>query len=331
MSIIPISDAKDPDTYAVSDGNETVSDTDGAKTNRNKKEKDDCGDDHGLSVYSSLIEQGLASFRNEHKDGPNKDIVRCVKRVIFCDKKGIEEEELDVLIPTFRKIVEICGLDVQKYDILYSTKANKKMYLENLSRKITDFADDECKEECAFQRKRMLLKMVYPEYYNANYEKIRPYELFYVNGENKAALARAAKPLPDNGDNSKTSDGAIVDRLIFNAIKETFAKVNITDHIKIMEIVSDDKKIRAIANPSPAQKNIVPGCFSIINERQCYKSYLDFYFLNLPKEDQLFFVDDYMQIRERAGIEPVPLLNKLYEIFSENRDHFLDNYYDNLP
>ena len=283
-----------------------------------------------MSAYSSLIEQNIETFRSEHKDEPNKDIVRCVKRVIFCDKKGIEDEELDVLIPTFRKIVEICGLDVKEYDIIYSTKTNKKMYLENLSRKITDLASDECKEECAFQRKRMLLKMVYPEYYEANYEKIRPYELFFVNGENKACLARAAKPSPDNEDNTKSSDGAIVDRLIFNAINESFAKIDITDKLKIMQIISDEKKIRAIANPTPMQKNTVPGCFSIINERQCYKSYLDFYFLNMSKEDQLFLVDDFMQIRRQAGIEPIPLLEKLYSIYTENRDIFLDNYYENL-
>lgn len=300
----------------ISDSNNTVTEYTG-------------NDESSFSAYSALIEQGLTAFRNEHKDEPNKDIVRCVKRVIFGDKKGIEDETLDVLIPTFKKIVEICGLDEQKYDILYSVSTNKKMYVENLSRKITALASDECKEECAFQRKRMLFKMVYPEYYKAHFEKIKPYDLFFVGGENKASLARAAKPLADTDSENvnKSSDGAIVDKLIMKAINEAFARANITDKVQIMQILSDEKKIRALANPTPGHKAMVPGCFSIINERKCYLSYLDFYFLNLPKEDQLFLVDDYMQIRESAGIEPIALLDKLYDIFQENRDNLIDNFY----
>lgn len=295
----------------------------GKKRNGDRKSTEDAR----LSAYSSRIEQGIADFRNEHANEPNKDIVRCVKRVIFGDKKSLEDESLNILIETFRKIVDICGLDPQKYDTIYGTRANKRMFVDNLSRKITALADDACKEECAFQRKRMLFKMVYPEYYESHFDKIQPYDLFFVSGENKASLVRAAKPISDDAEAEYSSDGIIVDRLIMNAINEAFSKVGITDPLKIMDILADDKKIRAIANPIPGQKNTVPGCFSVINERKCYGSYLDFYFLNLSKEDQLFLVDDFMEIRKKAKIEPVPLLDRLYNIFVENRDAFMDNYY----
>lgn len=287
-------------------------------------------EDKEFSVYSSKIETGISKFREDHSNQPNVDIVRCVKRVVFGDKKGIETESLNVLTETFRQIVKICNLTTQEYDRSWSVKINKKMFLENISRKITDMASDEDKEECAFQRKRLLFKIVYPEYYKEHFSPIKPYDLFFVGGEDKASLVRAAKPLigkEDKENGASISDGAIVDRLMMKTINAAFETAKVTDKIEIMKILTDPKKIKGIGNPTAGQKASIPGCFSVINERKCYESYIDFYFLNLPKEDQIFLVDDYMEIRQKAGIKPIPLLNKFYEIFQENRDDFVDSLY----
>lgn len=294
----------------------------------NKKSKKQTISDEEMSIYSSKIESGIAKFREEHSDQPNIDIVRCVKRVIFGDKKGIENESLYVLVETFKEIVNICNLTVEEYNRCWSVATNKKMFLENISRKITALASNEDKEECAFQRKRLLFKIVYPDYYKENFSEIKPYDLIHVGGEEKASLVRAAKPLiskEEKGNAEITSDGAIVDRLMMKAIDAGFKTADVTDKIRIMKCLTDDKAIRGIGDSSAGQKSSLPGCFHIINERKCYDSYIDFYFLNLPKEEQLLLVDDFMKIREEAGIKPNPLMNKFYEIFQENRDEFLNN------
>ena len=296
--------------------------------NNAKESKKQTISDEELSIYSSKIENGLAKFREEHSDQPNIDIVRCVKRVIFGDKKGIENESLSVLVATFKEIVNICNLTVEEYNRSWSVAINKKMFLENISRKITALASDEDKEECAFQRKRLLFKIVYPDYYKENFNPIKPYDLIHVGGEDKASLVRAAKPLINKEEKENTeitSDGAIVDRIIMKAINAGFKTSDVTDKIQIMKNLTDEKAIRDLGDSSAGQKSSLPGCFHIINERKCYDSYIDFYFLNLPKEEQLLYVDDFMKIREEAGIKPNPLMNKFYEIFQENRDEFLNN------
>ena len=295
-------------------------------------------EEDNFSIYSEKIESGLSKFREEHKDQPNADIVRCVKRVIFGDKKGIENENLNVLVETFKEIVKICNLTVQEYDNYWSVEVNKKMFLENISRKITALASDADKEECAFQRKRLLFKIVYPEYYKEHFSEIKPYDLFHIGGENKASLVRAAKPLVNKEEKENAeviSDGAIVDKLMMKTLNTAFKiaggiyldKNGELDKIEVMKALTDIKKIKGLVNASSGQKATVPGCFSVISERKCYESYLDFYFLNLPKEEQIFLVDDYMEIRKKAKIEPNPLLDKFYEIFQENRDEFVDSLY----
>lgn len=320
--------------------------------NEMEKYVDETDFDENSSIYSQRINDGIQRFRDTHSDMRNADIVRCMKRVIFGDKKGYDNNSLDCLIRTFKEIVEVCGwTSVDEYCANFSTFINKEMHVENLSRMITDMASPEDKQECAFIRKRLLFKMVYPEFYKDNFKEILPEEIFFVSGEDKASLARAAKPVVNKieGNEVVNSDGAIVDRIIMNTIQETFKIVGITDPVQIMEILTNKKQLKEISKKiqdepkssnSSAKNSKVPGCLSIINERKCYPSYLDFYFLNLPKEEQLFAVDDYIAIRNKANLPRIPLLDKLYEIvtqeevdekgnvFYPNREELVDSYYN---
>lgn len=273
-----------------------------------------------LSIYSEKVTKGLQDFRDAHKDQRNTDIIRCVKRVIFGDKKGIEKENLEMLVLTFRKIIEICNVTPAEYNRFWNTQNNKKMFLENLGRKITNMASDEDKEECAFQRKRLLFKIVFPEYYKEAFSDIKPSDIFWVNGKDKADLVRAAKPLTnkeDKEDGKTISDGAIVDKIIMKAINDVFNDCFKDEEdmtLLIMKTLSKNKILRETAKSFSNSKNTLPGCFSVINERKCYESYLDFYFLNLPQETQLAYVHDYMEIRESAKLPKNPFLDKLYEV-----------------
>lgn len=276
-----------------------------------------------FSACCDKAEKGLAKFREEHRDQPNTDIVRCVKRSLFEDKNFSEGAALNTLVATLKTIVEICGLTTEEYDRFWSVAMNKKMCLENLSRKITALANDADKEECAFQRKRLLFKMAYPEYYEKNFSKITPENLFFVEGKDRADLVRAAKPsLEEDGpeNSSAVSGGAIVDRLMMTAINAAFKKARITSRRQIMKILVDKNRIKTLWRPASSQKSAIPGCFLVINARECYESILDFYFLNLPKEEQLAYVDDYMKIRRDAGMAPIPLLDALYRIFQDIRE-----------
>lgn len=326
------------------------------KLNTSKIKFDDFNDDENSQLYRR-IEKDYSQFWKENMSDEYGDIgvdlVRAVKRTIFGSSKSKDIESIEVLTATFRFIVEkMCGITPEEFNTIYSTKTNKKIHVENLARKIIEIVPPETKEKCLFSQKRIIFSTVYPEYYKEKFADFSPQEIFHAKGDLKGCLIRAAKiSNPEAGmetestneDGSfkkinirngvKTSYGQAVDRILFNAIEAVFDSTQ--KHLSQEEFRDDGfpkddiyKRLEWFADPKnwrgTAEKN-VPGCIIIIKERACYACPLDFYFLNMPASKQLEYVDDYMYIRNKAGIPREPMLEKLYSIY-KNHQREIENY-----
>lgn len=315
----------------------------------------DFPDKENSSIYK-MVKENYETFWEENKGGEfgemTVDLVRAVKRSIFgTSKTKNQEEPLDVLIQTFRFIVEkMCGLTVEDFASIYSTKTNKKIHVENLARKISELVDDDIKERCLFDQKRIVFATVYPEYYNEKFSEFEPMEIFYAKGDLKGALVRAAKICnPDAGvetglqnndgtfkkvnvrNGVKKTYGKFVDKILFDAIEKVFdASKCDEDELRDDGFPKDDTYKRMewfgyFKNWKNISEKNMPGCIAIIKERGCYACPLDFYFLNMPPEKQLEYVDDFMYIRNKANIPQEPMLNRLYMIYKENQAE-IENY-----
>ena len=272
------------------------------------------------SVYGPIynkIEATSDRYQEDHDWSIQTDVVRAIARIICgSSKASSNSERLDVQIATFKHIVsDFCGLSVEEFCSLYSTAFCKKIKTENIGRKITAQAPDSIKKECLFDQKRMLFKMVYPEYYDRAFPNISAVEIFLASSELKSNLVRAGRIYDEDGE--KTGYGEIVDEIVHNAITEVMKMSGNTNTVDIMRLLANTKGLRA-------SEEGVPGCFSIIEERGCYACPLDFYFLNLKPSDQLFVIDDYMKIRKEFRIKPEPLIDKLYQVYLDNKEKMFD-------
>ncbi len=301
------------------------------------------------------VKKNYESFWEKNESGEfgemSIDLVRAVKRTIFgTSKSKSDNEPLQELVLTLRFIVEkICGLTPEEFDGIYSTKTNKKIHVENLTRKISEIVPDEVKEKCFFVQKRIIFAVAYPDYYEKKFDTFKAEEIFYAKGELKGSLVRAAKICnPDAGiDTSiqnndgtfkkinirngvKKTYGKFVDKIIFDAINEVLGNSQKDDEDELRDdgFPKDDvyKKMEFLAyskNWKDADKKEC-GCITIIKERGCYPEPIDFFFLNMPPEMQLEYVDDYMEIRKKAKIKPEPMLDMLYKVYTENQRQIED-------
>lgn len=307
-------------------------------------------DDQRINQLYNKVAHNYSDFWKENIESEygtmSVDLVRAVKRTIFGSSKAKDSEDLDVLIQTFRFIVEkMCGITPEELDTIYSTKTNKKIHIENLTRKIMDLVPPETKEKYLFQQKRIIFATVYPDYYKTRFEEFSPHEIFHAKGDLKGSLIRAARisnpeagmetsGMNDDGsfkkinirNGVKNTYGKAVDKILFDAIEAVFdstQKDMKEDELRDDGFPKDNvyKRLEWFAYPKnwrgSAEKN-VPGCIAIIKERTCYACPLDFYFLNMPPIKQLEYVDDFMYIRKKAGIPEEPMLNKLYDIYKKN-------------
>lgn len=301
------------------------------------------------------VKKNYESFWKKNESGEfgemSIDLIRAVKRTIFgTSKTKNDAEPLQDLVLTLRFIVEkMCGLTPEEFDSVYSTRTNKKIHVENLTRKISEMVSDDVKEKCFFEQKRIIFATVYPEYYKQKFADFKAEDIFNAKGDLKGALVRAARICnPDagvdtsleNNDGSfkkvnirngvKKTYGKFVDKIIFNAIDEVLENSLKEDEDELRDdgFLKDStyKKMEYLASSknykSPDKTKY--GCFAIIDERGCYACYLDFYFLNMPPEKQLEYVDDFMYIREKAKIQKEPMLDMLYDIYKENQKQIED-------
>ena len=273
------------------------------------------------SVYGPIydkIETASDQYQEDHDWNKQTDVVRAVARIICGTSKSYNDnDKLEIHIATLKHMVsDMCGLTVDEFSTLYSTSFCKKIMTENIGRKITSYASEKIKAECLFDQKRMLFKMVYPEYYERTFPPITAKDIYLASSDLKSNLVRAGRIFDENGE--KVGCGEIVDKIIHNAITEVMASSDVTDTVEIMRLLADTKRLKA-------SEEGIPGCFSIIEERGCYACPLDFYFLNLKPSDQAYVIDDYMKIRnEFKSIKKEPLIDKLYEFYKDNKDEMID-------
>lgn len=283
-------------------------------------------------IYSqSQVKRDLAikkatTFQKEETGNEKGRIISAAKRLIFKDvasgeldtsKKG----NLDLLVAAVRYIVEeVMELTPREYDALYSVSFNQKGLLDHAIRKIVMLVPSNIRKETLFDNKLILFSVCWPEYYKEHFKKPTAYQIFYADGDIKSNLSRAGKPKLimneleetrklNNGDYSTAKKerkrvytyGAEVDEVVFKAMWNMFGCMQI----------STRELFECLANPQKSGFNKI-GCLKVIEKRECYPSALDFFMWNAPLDYQMEHVDEYMEVREDAGLEPLPILELRY-------------------
>ena len=146
-------------------------------------------------------------------------------------------------------------------------------------------------KDCLLDSKKFILKSLYPEYYKATYNEKYNVIDDLVNADeetiNNLKLVGKVKTTVTN--NRSVQMGNVVDELIYEAFEGNFkARQGIVDFKDKLIFLSNAKQYHL------KQMSFI----KIMNNRGCYASPLDFYYLNSPKELQDKYFDEYKELRD---------------------------------
>lgn len=208
-------------------------------------------------------------------------------------------DKKDAAINGFKYLVErIMKLDVEEYDALYSSAFNSK-HLATAIRTITDKVNRADAMECGFVKKNILFKTVWPDYYRAHYSRPSSIDIFHPKGELKAALIHQCQMTNKNG--------GPIDQMAAHAIRDLLPAIGYNDRPSQLKFMANLKKHNF--------HNV--GIFKIINDNcKQYACMLDFYYLNLPRDEQIKYIDVYYKERQKIkNVKPNKILDIMYSFF----------------
>lgn len=290
-----------------------------------------------VKITRTILKYATHRFDDAIKDQNRGRAIRAALNLMFENYQSTDLSTADVenrkknyetLKQAVKYIVEeVMELTPEEYDAIYSNTLNQKAHIDYAIRRIVEGADRTTNRKAMFISKQTLFAIVWPEYYNLHYEEPNPWAIFNASGEIKSGLLRAGKPRNvrdevegvglrqnKNGDfveepakkRTVSNHGDEVDAIVYWAMKEVF------EHI---EIPTKDL-FQSLADPKAFGWSKL-GFVKIIAERKCYASPLDFYFLNSPPKWQEKYMYDYRDAREKANLEPIPILDYLFEKYEQ--------------
>lgn len=244
-------------------------------------------------------------FCKEHGINPRKIMIASrelitkgrVNSTINTNKmKKWTNKELWVAIGTLQYMFqEIYNLSPEQVDALWPTKKDaERMFLEetvtkSLVNKICEEAPKDVIKNCLFNNKKIILKMIFPEYYDQTYSHYDILEdVINAKQDTLFDLRMAGKYKGTVKSNKNNNKGKLVDEIILEGIEANF---NIRE-----KIYNYPDKLLFL---SQAKVNHFKdlGFMKIIQGRGFYSSALDFYYMNSPKELQKRYFEYYKTLR----------------------------------
>lgn len=213
--------------------------------------------------------------------------------------KSLTGDKKDAAIKGFRYLVEvIMGLTVEEYDALYSSAFNSK-HLATAIRTITNKASRADMMECAGIKKNLLFKMVWPDYYRTHYPKITSMDIFRPKGELKASLIHQCQITNKNS--------GPIDQMAAHAIRDMLPSIGYITREEQLKFMANIKK----------NKFHNTGIFKIINDNcKYYACMLDFFYLNLSRDEQVKYIDVYYKERQKLkDVKPNKILDVMYGFY----------------
>ena len=257
-----------------------------------------------------------AEFREKMGLAPNADIMRYISRIIFQSKPEMKAMPFKSHCEAMKAYVEnVLQLTPDQYENSYSTRFNSKVGLANAIRRVVDECPEAEKKKVMYFNKDIIMSQVFPEYYAKRERKLAGIDVFFASAEFKSNLTSAIK-----SDEHLTG----VTEILFNAMQEVVTIAlgadASTEEIMRFIVAPEFKKLKRPKDWDLDGKK--PVVFDLIESTNYYANILDFYFLNLPFEEQVYNVDAFMEIRKEAGYEEKGVLNALYEVFKNYEDDY---------
>lgn len=240
----------------------------------------------------------------------NKYLIAHVKNQLFSCYDGTtmsrlpSEQRKSLNIETLRFIVtEVYKLSPEQMDSIWANDVIIRMNVTSLVKEIVSDATDSLKEATLFNTRLIVLHECFPEYYKCTYpETYDVIDVIQASGSTLKTLCKAGRVDADrlslklsSADYPKKraaigsgTSGEIVDKIAYNALSVFLKTATSTDDI--------GEHLEALAHPSILKIKSL-GVTKVINARGCWKSLLDFYYLNSSAAAQTIFFEKYKRLR----------------------------------
>lgn len=274
-----------------------------------------------------LLRQRRLKYCKEHNINPRRIMV-ATKELITKGRTGEldmnkmhpwTKEDFNVGIGVLKYMYEeIYELSPEKVDALWRLdKGLESEFLvstvtKNLVEKIVSESSDKILKECLFNDKKIILKMMYPEYYLLTYNNKYDVMTDIVNasGYTLRDLKDAGRSKTAIKGNKSNSKGRLVDSLILEGFEAYFNAKGVYDYSDKLFTLSRAK----------AEKINKLGMIKVLENRGCYASALDFYYLNSPVNFQKEHFREYIRLRKTSQKQDE--ITNLLNCFSNNRKFY---------
>lgn len=264
------------------------------------------GQEEILKAYK--IKEKRLEYCKEYNINPRK--IMTISRELITKKRvnntldtnkmrSWNKDDLNVAIVTLKFMFEeIYGLSPEQVDALWKdNKEDERKFLDttvtkSLVLKIISESPKEVLKDCLFNNKKIILKTLYPEYYNHTYCSKYDVLVDVINASPTTIrdLRAAGRFKATIKGNKHNNNGTLVDEIIKEGIEVNF---DIREKIRSYP----DKLLFLAQSKQNHFKDL--GLMRLIEARGCYASALDFYYLNSPEELQKEYFYDYIKLRNQ--------------------------------
>lgn len=240
----------------------------------------------------------------------NKYLIAHVKNQLFSCYDGTlmsklpSEEKRRLDIETLRFIItEVFQLFPEQLDSIWSNDVLVRMNISSLVRDIYDDSPEELKEATLFDKRLVILHECFPEYYRCTYpEHYDQMDVINASDTTLKNLCKAGRVDADrltaqlSGDDPGKrrtpagigTSGEAVDRITYKALNTFLKTATGTEDI--------NEHLIALSHPNTLKIKSL-GVSKVIASRGCWKSLLDFYYLNSSRAVQTVCFETYKELR----------------------------------
>lgn len=244
------------------------------------------------------------------KDFEDKDTNEKIEINLTQTKNKLGHSDYQMLLLIFRTITsEVCRLSPEQLDSLWCNDLLATMQLNRITTRILNNASDESFMTCLFDKKKIILREVFPEYFEATYgntydigdvlnasgETLKNINHFSVGQTSLEKDAGDGEEKKRSRNTNKGTRAYLVDKLILKALENFFS---------IQNVVTTEEKLQVLADAKAYGLKTL-GLYKILKNRNVYNdSYLDFYYMKgIKPEDHLRYAKLYLSLRNNSQKE----------------------------
>lgn len=263
------------------------------------------------------------------KPSTQQRIATKARRLLVNDRsiKGDAQNKEEAILTLQYILNDIYQISVAEFDALFDTMWCHQHSLDYIVDKVASFADGPILRECAYNKKNIVIRMCYPEYFKEHYQPPTDFDLFFMKDSRmksdlvlNSSLDNVVK-LDGSLDSSKKktkayNNGTDIDKWLYKAFNNTWNTLFKATTVEMFAALAGYKKNFLGSSAK---------CLDVVMKRGIYPSPLDWYMWNSPEEFQVEHFNEYMMIRKEAGLPSIEYLEEIAQAF-ENVKNYNQNY-----